>query len=95
MFKQQNPLMKIGFSKFCTPRSKWCVSAGFSGTHAAVCVSVIHQNVILLLHGAQIEDYKQLLEMALNDMAKSNCMFHCCLNCTGYEPIRDLLSKKI
>ena len=35
-FKEVHPECKIGFSKFCTLRPKWCVSVGASGTHS-VC----------------------------------------------------------
>ena len=54
-FKQQNADTKLGFSKLCTLRPKWCVSAGASGTHN-VCVCTMHQNTILLLHAAHIEE---------------------------------------
>ncbi|KZC08957.1 hypothetical protein WN55_11420 [Dufourea novaeangliae] len=47
-FKQQNPSLKIGFSKFAQLRPKECVLVRHSGTHS-VCVCVIHQNVKLLL----------------------------------------------
>ena len=47
-FKKRNPDVKIGFSKFCTLCSKWCVTAGSSGTHS-VCVCTTHQNNILLV----------------------------------------------
>ena len=32
-FKERNPDIKIGFSKFCILCPKWCVIAGSSGTH--------------------------------------------------------------
>ena len=48
LFKEKHPLVKIGFSKFCSLRPKWCVIAGSSGTHS-VCVCTIHQNTILLV----------------------------------------------
>lgn len=54
-FKSEYPNKKIGLSKFCSLRPKWCVLAGASGTHL-VCVCTIHQNVILLIHGAGIEE---------------------------------------
>ena len=47
-FKERNPDMKIGFSKFCTLHPKWCVIAGLSGT-SSVCVCTTHQNTILLV----------------------------------------------
>ena len=47
-FKEKNPTVSLGFSKFCSLKPKWCVLAGSAGTHA-VCVCTIHQNVKLLL----------------------------------------------
>ena len=40
-FKERNPDVKIGFSKFCTLCPKWCVIAGSSGTHSYVSVLLI------------------------------------------------------
>ena len=48
-FKEKYCNVKLGFSKFCKFRPKWCVLAGFSGTHS-VCVCSIHQNAILLVN---------------------------------------------
>ena len=31
-FKSTYPLLKVGFSKFCSLRPKWCVLAGATGT---------------------------------------------------------------
>ena len=36
-FKQRHPGAKIGFSKVCSLRPKWCVPVGSTGTHS-VCV---------------------------------------------------------
>ena len=36
-FKEKYPHAKVGFSKFCSLRHKWCVSVGSAGTHS-VCV---------------------------------------------------------
>ena len=33
-FKQKFPDVKVGFSKFCSLRPKWCVLVGSSGTHS-------------------------------------------------------------
>ena len=40
-FKERNPDVKIGVSKFCTLCPKWCVIAGSSGLHS-VCVCTTH-----------------------------------------------------
>ena len=54
-FKKRYPDVKVGFSKFCTLRPKWCVLAGSSGTHS-VCVCTIHQNVELLITALGIDE---------------------------------------
>ena len=40
---------KVGFSKFCALRPKWCKMIGSSGSHF-VCVCAIHQNIILVCY---------------------------------------------
>lgn len=52
-FKSANPGVKCSFSKFASLRPKHCVLAGASGTHS-VCVCAIHENVKLLIDGANI-----------------------------------------
>ena len=52
-FKERHPDAKVGFSKFCSLRPKWCVSVGSSGTHS-VCVCTSHQNAQLLVHTANV-----------------------------------------
>ena len=44
LFKEQNPLIKIGFSKFCELRPKWCVSAGH--LEHIQCVSVLSTKML-------------------------------------------------
>ena len=82
--KEYYPENTIGFSKFCSLRPKWCVSAGKAGTHS-VCVCTIHQNVILLLLAAQIEESnKDLLKMAVCDDHNKDCMLQRCSLCPGF-----------
>ena len=60
-FKEKYLNVKLGFSKFCTFRPKWCVLAGSSGTHS-VCVCSIHQNAILLVDAINWDiTYKDLI----------------------------------
>ena len=47
-YKEKNPTHKIGLSKFCSLRPKWCVTVSSSGTHS-VCVCTIHHNTKLLV----------------------------------------------
>ena len=46
--KERYPDHKIGFSKFCELRYKWCVTVSLCGTHFA-CVCTHHQIVKLLI----------------------------------------------
>ena len=55
-FKEEHPSKKIGFSKFCTLRPKWCILTGSSGTHN-VCTCKQHENVKLLC-AVMDADYK-------------------------------------
>ena len=50
-FKEKNLTVKLGFSKFCSLRPKWCITVGSSEAHS-VCVCTIHQNAILLVDTA-------------------------------------------
>ena len=53
-FKEKNPNIKIGFSKFAMLRPKECVLAGASGTHSA-SVCTIHNNGKLMIQNAMME----------------------------------------
>ena len=93
-FKEQNPSAKIGLAKFCALRPKWCVNAGASGTHA-VCVCTIHQNVVLLIHAAHLEEwYKDLLSLAVCCVDNRDCMLQRCTRCPGFGTVLQLLQSK-
>ena len=47
-YKEKYPHHKVGFSKFCQLRPKWCVTVSSAGTHS-VCVCTIHQNAKLMV----------------------------------------------
>ena len=90
-FKRINPHCKVGFSKFCSLRPKWCVTVSSSGTHS-VCVCTSHQNTQLLVHAANIEKtYKELIEMMVCNVENKMCMIHRCSNCPGTAPVKDYL----
>ena len=77
-FKEKYPNVKLGFSKFCTFRPKWCVLAGSSGTHS-VCVYSIHQNAILLVDAINWDiKYKELISKIVCDYTRKACMMHRC-----------------
>ena len=58
-FKEHNPDVSIGFSKFCSLRPKWCVTVESSGTHS-VCVCTYHQNAILLVDAIKMPYLQRL-----------------------------------
>jgi hypothetical protein len=94
-FKERNPAVKIGFSKFCMLRPKWCITIGASGTHS-VCVCTYHQNVILLLNAIKIDKtYHELIEMIVCDRDSKECMVHRCSHCPGIEPLKAFLTKAL
>ena len=81
LFKEQNPELKVGFSKFCSLRPKWCITVGTSGTHP-VCICTIHQNAKLLLHATKTgHTYKELMEMIVCNSDNKTCMVHRCEKC--------------
>ena len=47
-YKEKYPHHKVGLSKFCKLRPKWCVTVSSSGSHS-VCVCEIHQNTKLMV----------------------------------------------
>lgn len=90
-FKKTHPECKIGRSKFCELRPKWCILAGASGTHS-VCVCIYHQNIKLMIDGAKLNvDYKDLLEMLVCDTTSYNCMTNACDQCPGQQALIDLI----
>ena len=63
LFKEQNPVLKIGFFKFCSPRPKWCVTVGSTDTQS-VCVYTIHQNATVLVNATKTgHTNKRLMKM--------------------------------
>ena len=46
-YKEKFSQHKIGLSKFCELRPKWCIPISSSGTHS-VCVCTVHQNTKLI-----------------------------------------------
>jgi len=79
---------KIGFSKFCELRPKWCITVGCKGTHS-VCVCEMHQNAKLLLCGvgALKLDYKTLMSIIVCDIESRDCMVHRCEYCPGKDAL--------
>jgi hypothetical protein len=83
---------KIGFSKFCEIRPKWCLPVTASGMHS-VCVCEHHQNVKLLTAAMPAnEDYKQMMEKIVCSTENRNCMLHLCESCPGKHAIEVYLT---
>lgn len=78
-FRNKNPEVIVGFSRFCTLRPKWCITVGASGTHS-VCVCSIHQNLKLLLHPVGVT-YKDLFPYIVCEVNNKDCMMRKCCNC--------------
>ena len=94
-FKERNPGVKIGFSKFCTFRPKWCVVAGSPGTHL-VCVCTTHQNTILLVDTLNWEvTYKDLVNKVVCDPSNHECIMHCGINCPGMNALHKFLEEQL
>ena len=90
-FKKLYPDIKVGFSKFCEFRPRWCVTVNSSGMHY-VCVCSYHQNVKLLCSVIPVKcDYKDLMDLCVCSVNNRNCMFHLCEHC----PQRDNLSNTL
>ena len=78
-FKERHPQLKIGISKFCELRPKWCVTVGARGIHS-VCVCTIHQNPKLMLAaiGGLKMDLHQVMELVVWSTAEKQCMLMKC-----------------
>ncbi|XP_065684929.1 uncharacterized protein LOC136097009 [Hydra vulgaris] len=84
-YKTKYPGHKIGFSKFCSLRPKWCILAGPKGTHS-VCVCTIHQNVKLMLSAIGLEpSYHEIIEKIVCSRKSKVCMIHRCNSCPGIQ----------
>ena len=80
-FKKRNPQLKIGFTKFCELRPKWCITAASKGSRT-VCVCSYQQNVKLLCSAIPGNlDYKEYMNLCVCDLEDQNLMFHLCENC--------------
>ena len=63
-FKECNPEVKIGFSKFAEARPKNVVLPGSAGTHN-VCVCTYHQNPKLMIRNSQISSRPEFQRIAV------------------------------
>ena len=93
IFREQNPTLKISFSKFWSLKPKWCVSPGSSGTHR-VCVCCMHQNAELLALACGLP-YKEMISALVCDVENRDCVIHRCQYCPGSACLRNTLIEKL
>ena len=92
-FKKVHPDLKIGFSKFCEFRPKWCQNVTSSGMHS-VCVCSYHQNVILACSAIPVKcDYKQLMDVCVCDLSSRDCMLHLYDECPPKEDLASTIRR--
>ena len=87
-FKEQNPDVKVGFSKFCSLHPKSGVIARKCGTNSVyvyVCLCILDWDVT----------YKNLISKIVCDSTNRECMLHRCENCPGKEALRTFLNEEL
>ena len=96
LFKEKNPDIKIGVSKFCDLKPKECVTVGAKGTHS-VCVCTSHQNAKLMLSAFPVKAegekiaYHNLLDKLVYSTDQSICILHRCENCPGSSELESYI----
>lgn len=94
LFQRENANLKIGLSKFCSLRPKWCITADSSGSHN-VCVCIKQKNPKLMFDGVDIAvDYKCLLDLLVCFLDNECCMFGECPQCPSSDVLTEFLLEK-
>ena len=94
-FKEQNPDIQVGFSKFCSLHLKSYIIDGKSGKHS-VCVCTIYQNAILLVDALNWDvTYKDRINKIVCDSTIRECVMHGCENCPGQEELIIFLNEEL
>ena len=94
-FKEKYQNEKIGFSKFCALRPKWCLLAGSKMTHS-VCVCSTHQNVVLLVDAMDWDlTYKDLIKKIVCNTESNKCIMHRCESCPGTATLKEFLDQEL
>ena len=78
LFKEENPTIKIGFSKFAEERPKNVVLPGSTGTHT-VCVCSYHQNPKLMMANSRItsrQEFKKIVGEVDGDLFHGDLEYH-------------------
>ena len=93
--KEKHPNVKIGFSKLCTLRSKWCVLAGSKMTHS-VCVCSAHQNPALLVDALYWDlAYKDLIMKIAGNTESNKRIMHWCEFRPGTATLKEFLDQEV
>ena len=77
-FKKRYESIKVGVSKFCALRPRWCITVDSPGMHS-VCVCEIHQNIKLMVTVLPIS--KDLMAKLVCSLDSRDCMIHRRENC--------------
>ena len=95
-FKEKYQNEKIGFSKFCALRPKWCLLAGSKMTHS-VCVCSTHQNVVSLVHAMGWDlTYKGLIKKTFYNPESNKCIImHWFESCSGTATLKEFLDQEL
>ena len=100
-FKEEHPAVKIGMSKFCSLRPRWCVTSQSPGT-LNVCVCIQHQNPKLMLAALNPSlKYRDMLAMLVCSLSDENCMYYQndtnyrCKNCPNPRDLTEYLQDKV
>jgi len=99
-FSERNPGL-LGFSSFAALRPRYCLLAGSPGTHS-VCVCQRHENMKLMIEGANLKlyssteegamkNYKQCLATIRCEPPTENCFLNKCEECPGLDHMREIL----
>jgi len=83
-FKNENDLIKIGFSIFCSLWPTCCILPSTSGSHS-LRFCAIHQNAKLLTTAGRL-DYQDTLKIMVcdvSDVSNKQCIMHHCEHCPG------------
>lgn len=100
LFKESNPQIKIGRTKFIELRPRECILAlDKCGTHS-VCVCMYHQNIKLIFEPLKklnifdegVITYKDLLRKLLCCFPTENCYINKCEKCPGSDPLEEYLA---
>ena len=90
-FKKKHENAKVGLSKFCSLRPRWCVTVDSPGT-LSVCVCEIHQNLKLMVAALPgTIDYKELMAQRVCSLESRDCMIHRCEKCPSRLNLSDYL----